>query len=101
MAHHLYQITNPLKQYLSSRFSKQWRLNKSIDLADTDNLPAPLFVAQVRGAAILKECFFKELDQKRRAFIKKKQKESSKKDALNNVMLKAIKRQAKLKNYTW
>lgn len=65
MAHHLYQITNPLKQYLSSRFSKQWRLNKSIDLADTENLPAPLFVAQVRGAAILKECFFKELDQKR------------------------------------
>ena len=43
----------------------------------------------------------KELDLKRRNYITKKQKEVVKKDALNNVLLKAIKRQAKLKNYTW
>ncbi|WP_405565329.1 vWA domain-containing protein [Polaribacter sp. Asnod6-C07] len=43
----------------------------------------------------------KELDIKRRSFIAKKQKEGTQKDVLNNVMIKAIKRQAKLKNYTW
>ncbi|MFK8059207.1 MAG: VWA domain-containing protein [Polaribacter sp.] len=44
----------------------------------------------------------KELDAKRRSFIAKKQKEGSKKNnELDNVMLKAIKRQAKLKNYSW
>ena len=43
----------------------------------------------------------KELDSKRRSYIAKKQKEGSKKNELNNVMIKAIKRQAKLKNYSW
>ncbi|WP_299058666.1 vWA domain-containing protein [uncultured Polaribacter sp.] len=43
----------------------------------------------------------KELDEKRRSFIAKKQKEGTKKDELNNVMMNAIKRQAKSKNYTW
>jgi hypothetical protein len=43
----------------------------------------------------------KELAKKRRSFIAKKQKEGSQKDVLNNVMIKAIKRQAKLKNYSW
>ena len=43
----------------------------------------------------------KELDAKRRSFIAKKQKEGSKKNELDNVMIKAIKRQAKLKNYSW
>ena len=43
----------------------------------------------------------KELDIKRRSFIAKKQKEGSQKDVLNDVMIKAIKRQAKLKNYSW
>ena len=42
-----------------------------------------------------------ELNSKRRKYIAKKQKESIKKDDLNNVMIKAIKRQAKLKNYSW
>jgi hypothetical protein len=42
-----------------------------------------------------------ELDIKRRKYIAKKQKETPKKDILNSVMIKAIKRQAKLKNYTW
>ena len=42
-----------------------------------------------------------ELNKKRRVFIQKKQQESSKKDNLNNVMIQAIKRQAKLKNYSW
>ncbi|ARV16261.1 vWA domain-containing protein [Polaribacter sp. SA4-12] len=43
----------------------------------------------------------KEYDAKRRSFITKKQKEGSKKDELNNVMINAIKRQAKSKNYSW
>ena len=43
----------------------------------------------------------RELDKKRRSYIAKKQKEGNKKDQLDNVMIKAIKRQAKLKNYTW
>jgi len=43
----------------------------------------------------------KELDAKRRSYIAKKQKESTKKNELDNVMIKAIKRQAKLKNYSW
>ena len=43
----------------------------------------------------------KKLDTKRRSFIAKKQKEGTKKDELNNVMINAIKRQAKSKNYTW
>ena len=50
-------------------------------------------------AAIQKK--IKELDAKRRSFIAKKQKENTQKDVLNNVMIKAIKRQAKLKNYSW
>lgn len=50
-------------------------------------------------AAIQKK--IKELDTKRRSFIAKKQKGGTQKDVLNNVMIKAIKRQAKLKNYSW
>lgn len=38
MARHLTQITNPLKQFLSVRFTKQWRLDKNINLADTKQL---------------------------------------------------------------
>lgn len=43
----------------------------------------------------------KELDTKRRSYVAKKQQEGSKNNELNNVMIKAIKRQAKLKNYSW
>ncbi|MAD97916.1 MAG: hypothetical protein CMB99_11375 [Flavobacteriaceae bacterium] len=43
----------------------------------------------------------KELDKKRRAFVREKQKNSTKKDELNSVMIQAIKRQAKAKNYSW
>ena len=43
----------------------------------------------------------KELDTKRRSYVAKKQQEGSKKNQLDNVMIKAIKRQAKSKNYTW
>lgn len=42
-----------------------------------------------------------ELNKKRRAYIAKKQNESMKKGELNNVMIKAIKKQAKKKNYSW
>lgn len=42
-----------------------------------------------------------ELDAKRRSFIANKQKNAAQKDVLNNVMIQAIKRQAKLKNYSW
>ncbi len=64
MARHLTQITAPLKQYLSARFSKQWRLDKNINMAETNKLPAPLFIAQMRGEAILKNEFFSTLEQK-------------------------------------
>lgn len=64
MARHLTQITNPLKQFLSARFTKQWRLDKNINLADAAKLPAPLFVAQMRGEAHLKTAFFTALEQK-------------------------------------
>jgi hypothetical protein len=43
----------------------------------------------------------KRLDTKRRSFIANKQVKNSKKNELNNVMIKAIKRHAKLKNYYW
>jgi hypothetical protein len=42
-----------------------------------------------------------ELNKKRRVYIAAKQLESNKKDELESVMIKAIKRQAKLKNYSW
>ncbi len=42
-----------------------------------------------------------ELNKKRRKFIAEKQKESVKKDELESVMIKAIKRQAMKKNYSW
>ena len=43
----------------------------------------------------------KELDKKRRKFVNEKQKSGAKKDELNSVLIQAIKRQAKLKNYSW
>ena len=43
----------------------------------------------------------KELDIKRRSYLAKKQKEKSNKNKLNHVLIKVIKRQAKLKNYSW
>jgi hypothetical protein len=42
-----------------------------------------------------------QLNSKRKAFIAKKQSESMKKDELENVMIQAIKKQAKRKNYSW
>ena len=43
----------------------------------------------------------KELDKKRRAFIAEKKKKNNKKEDLNNAIIKAIKKQAKAKNYNW
>lgn len=42
-----------------------------------------------------------ELNKKRRKFVAKKQAESSKKNELESVMINAIKKQAKKKNYNW
>ena len=42
-----------------------------------------------------------ELNTKRKVFIAKKQSESVKKNELENVMIQAIKKQAKKKNYSW
>lgn len=42
-----------------------------------------------------------ELNRKRKIFIVKKQNESMKKGALDNVIIQAIKKQAKAKNYSW
>ena len=43
----------------------------------------------------------KELDKKRKLYVAKKQRESSKNNELESVMIKAIKKQAKKKNYSW
>lgn len=42
-----------------------------------------------------------QLNKKRRVFIAKKQQESTKTNELESVMIKAIKKQAKKKNYNW
>ncbi|WP_425657484.1 hypothetical protein [Tenacibaculum ascidiaceicola] len=42
-----------------------------------------------------------ELNKKRKSYIAKKQRESSKKNELESVMIKAIKKQANKKNYSW
>ncbi|WP_417785366.1 VWA domain-containing protein [Tenacibaculum sp.] len=42
-----------------------------------------------------------ELNKKRKTYVAKKQRESSKKNELESVMIKAIKKQAKKKNYSW
>lgn len=42
-----------------------------------------------------------ELNKKRKSYVVKKQRESSKKNELESVMIKAIKKQAKKKNYSW
>ena len=42
-----------------------------------------------------------ELNRKRKIFITKKQNESMEKGALDNVIIQAIKKQAKAKNYSW
>ncbi|MFD2566500.1 hypothetical protein [Pseudotenacibaculum haliotis] len=42
-----------------------------------------------------------ELNKKRKAYISQKQKETMKKDELENVMIKAIKKQAMRKKYSW
>jgi hypothetical protein len=43
----------------------------------------------------------KELDKKRRKYIAEKQQKNSKKNELENVLIKAIKKQAARKNYNW
>ncbi|MDY0780224.1 vWA domain-containing protein [Tenacibaculum sp. IB213877] len=42
-----------------------------------------------------------ELNKKRRDYVANKQRENSTKDQLESVMIQAIKKQAKKKNYTW
>lgn len=64
LARHLSHIINPLKQYLSTRFVKQWKVDKATNLMEISQLPAPLHIAQLRGDAILKNTFFDALEQK-------------------------------------
>jgi len=64
MARHLSHIVMPLRHYLNERFSTLWRLDKRVSLADVSALPAPLFVAYMRGDAMLKAAFFDQLDKK-------------------------------------
>ncbi|TDQ30226.1 vWA domain-containing protein [Tenacibaculum caenipelagi] len=42
-----------------------------------------------------------ELNKKRKAYVAKKQQENTKKNELESVMIKAIKKQAEKKNYSW
>ena len=64
MARHLSHIAAPLRRYLNHRFTTRWRLDKGVDLTHISALPAPLFVAYMRGDAILKTAFFERLNNK-------------------------------------
>ncbi len=78
---------------------KDKKLPKELENKSETEIKAYVKLKAKERAAIQEK--IKELDAKRRSFIAKKQKEGTQKDVLNNVMIKAIKRQAKMKNYSW
>lgn len=68
------------------------------------NKPAKEIKAYVKSQAKKRKDIkakIQELNKKRRAYVAKKNKENVKKDELESVLIKAIKKQAKRKNYTW
>lgn len=70
------------------------------DLKDKSEAELKKYVEEKRKERKAINMKIQQLNQKRRAFIAKKQKES-KDDNLENAMIKAIKTQAKSKNYLW
>ena len=87
------------KQKVDYKKIEKKKLPKELQNKTEAEIKAYVKVKAKERAEIQKK--IKELDKKRRSYIAKKQKEGNKKDQLDNVMVKAIKRQAKLKNYTW
>lgn len=65
MARHLAKIIQPLKNYLNARFMKQRRLDKSVNMAEITQLPAPLYIAFLRGEALLRQNIFTHLETKK------------------------------------
>lgn len=87
------------KQKVDYKKIEKKKLPKELQNKTEAEIKAYVKVKAKERAEIQKK--IKELDKKRRSYIVKKQKEGSKRDQLDNVMVKAIKRQAKLKKYTW
>ena len=87
------------KQKIDYKKIEKKKLPKELQNKSESEIKAYVKTKSKERAEIQKK--IKELDAKRRSYIAKKQKEGSKKNELNNVMIKAIKRQAKLKNYSW
>lgn len=87
------------KQKIDYKKIEKKKLPKELQNKSEKEIKAYVKIKAEKRVEIQKK--IKELDKRRRIFIAKKQKESTQKDVLNNVMIKAIKRQAKLKNYSW
>ena len=78
---------------------KKKRLPKHLQSKSTLEIKKYVSDQRIKRKAIQQK--IQELDKKRRAYIAKKKKSSSKKNELESVMIKAIKSQAKKKNYSW
>lgn len=78
---------------------KKKQLPKALQNKSTKEIQEYVAQKSKERKAINKQ--IKELDKKRRAYVAKKQRENVTKDELNSVMINAIKRQAKKKNYNW
>lgn len=82
-------------------YSKIKRENLPAKLQDKSDKELKEYVEQQKKIRSEITAKINELNKKRRAFIAKKQSESMKKNVLENVMIQAIKKQAKKKNYSW
>ena len=78
---------------------KKKQLPKELQEKSTSEIKKYVKEKSKKRAAIQQK--IKELDKKRRVYLAKKQQEKSNKDELNSVLIKAIKKQAKRKNYNW
>ncbi|MCF6279876.1 MAG: VWA domain-containing protein [Flavobacteriaceae bacterium] len=83
------------------RYSKldKKTLPKELQNKSTEELKVYVKQKSVERVKIQKE--IQELNKKRTAYITEKRKASSSEETLDSAMIKAIKKQAKKKNYTW
>lgn len=82
-------------------YSKLDRKNLPEDLQKLSNQELKDYVEIQKKKRVEIKKKINELNKKRQLYIAKKQQESMKKNQLENVMIKAIKKQAKRKNYSW
>ncbi len=71
------------------------------ELRKMSNYALKKHVEALRKERMLIKEKINEFDKKRRDYLSKKKRESSQKDALESVIIKAIKKQALKKNYQW